>query len=410
LTLQSSYSNMNLMANILKPNNKPIRVLFLETGTKLYGGQRCILELIDYFQKKESIQCHLALPESAEYRAEIQLPKNNIHYLPLATDNFADSSLLAKSRRVASAVKWLCEKLAQLKPHIVHTNTNLAWQLAATCKCNIRFPLVAHKRDLVHRKSIVHFALHFSDMVICISPAVASGLPICYQHKIQIVPDGLPLDLDYLPKPISRARLLSKDHPSLSERKSLLIGIVGNLHPIKGQETVLAAAPKIFAKLPNAHILFIGDYYGSRKGIIEFREKMEKLTKASGHADKIHFLGYRQVFPDYIANLNLLLLPSKQEGLGRVILEALAYDKPVLATKSGGPEYLADLGAPINLYDIGNREELVSKIEKILNKEQYTHRKSEGHRFLRMHGLISHSGERIMDIYHLLLAKYHAKS
>jgi glycosyltransferase involved in cell wall biosynthesis len=398
------------MMNKFKPVNIPMRVLFLETVTRLYGSPRCILELIDYLQEQGLAECWLALPKSIEYQADNHLSKENILQLPLATDHFANSSLFAKAQMIKNSVTWLKRGLSTLKPHIVHTNTYLAWQIASLTKSTVRFPLVAHKRDPVQHKILSNLALHLTDDVISISPVVTSSLPSCYHYKIHTIPDGLPLNLDHLPKVLSRAQLFSKDHPNLSKKESLLIGIVGNLHSIKGQDTVLESAPQIFAQLPDAYILLIGDYYGPKKDIAEFQNRLDRLAKASGHTDRIHFLSFRPAFPDYIANLDLLLVPSRQEGLGRVILEALAYHRPVLATKSGGPEYLASLGAPINLYDINNKEELTSKIVQILHRKENALIKVESHRFLKKHGLISYSGERIMDIYRRLFAKYYGKS
>lgn len=121
----------------------------------------------------------------------------------------------------------------------------------------------------------------------------------------------------------------------LSQKK--VIVCVGRLVHRKGQDRLIEALPKIIAKVPNAHLLLIGEG--------PHRQVLEKLI-AKNHLESavtlIGRLSYDQL-PHYISAADVFAMPSRSrffglevEGLGIVYLEASACALPVVAGKSGG--------------------------------------------------------------------------
>jgi len=98
------------------------------------------------------------------------------------------------------------------------------------------------------------------------------------------------------------------------------------LHPQKGHAFLLSAV----AGVPGATFVFAGDG--------PLRAELEAQARERGVADRCVFLGERSDVPDLLAAADLVVLPSLFEGLPVVILEAMAAERPVIATAIGGTD------------------------------------------------------------------------
>lgn len=120
----------------------------------------------------------------------------------------------------------------------------------------------------------------------------------------------------------------------LSERVLLF---VGNLKFSKGCVELLASFLEIAQAYPTLHLYFIGDG--------EARSVMSKLIAGAPCAARVHMLGKldHSDLPDWFSVADLFCLPSHDEGLPNVVLEAMACGVPVVATRVGGiPEVVPD--------------------------------------------------------------------
>lgn len=115
-------------------------------------------------------------------------------------------------------------------------------------------------------------------------------------------------------------------------RSEFLVGGVGRLEPVKGFSYFVRAARIIAESLPSARFVLAGD--GSERAALEH-------TAKSG--PRIEFLGMREDVPALMAAMDVCIVPSINEGMGRVILEAGAAGTPVVATNVGGiPEVVRE--------------------------------------------------------------------
>jgi len=113
----------------------------------------------------------------------------------------------------------------------------------------------------------------------------------------------------------------------------LLIGAVGRLEPVKGFSYFVRAARIVLDALPSARFILAGD--GAE------RESLAALAETLG--PRFQFLGMRDDVPALMAAMDLCVVPSINEGMGRVILEAGAAGTPVVATNVGGiPEVVKE--------------------------------------------------------------------
>jgi glycosyltransferase involved in cell wall biosynthesis len=114
---------------------------------------------------------------------------------------------------------------------------------------------------------------------------------------------------------------------------------MGRLNPIKGPDLLLEAFCSIAHKHPELHLVFAGPDGG-------LLGSLQKMTQERGLADRVHFIGYiagRDKVEAYRA-ADLLVIPSRQEAMSIVVLEAGIVGTPVLLTNRCGFDEVATVG------------------------------------------------------------------
>lgn len=120
---------------------------------------------------------------------------------------------------------------------------------------------------------------------------------------------------------------IDKDQP--------VIGTVGNLYPVKGHTYLLNAAAIVKRTFPTAIFLIAG------RG--QLLPQLQEEAKELSIKDNVRFLGFREDIPLLLQAMDIFVLPSISEGLPLAALEAMANEKPVIATDVGGiPEVVID--------------------------------------------------------------------
>ena len=141
-----------------------------------------------------------------------------------------------------------------------------------------------------------------------------------------------------------------------------VVTIVGRLEEWKGHHVFLEAASKVLDRSNHVRFLVVGD------GVM--RNPLEALSKKLGIMSYVIFCGHRNDIPQILAASDLLVSASFGEHFGRVIIEAMAMEKPVVATKAGGvPELVID-GETGILVKPADSEGLASAILRLLEDPQ----------------------------------------
>ena len=183
-------------------------------------------------------------------------------------------------------------------------------------------------------------------------------LAVSKAHKIDIIHSGVD---------IARFRSGRTDRAALKKQlgigpRSLVVGTAGWLLPIKGPMHLLHAMITLWQKKIDSVLIYAG------KGELEGRLKAEALRR--GVADRVFFLGWRSDIEDIIQLIDIFVLPSLNEGMGRVLVEAMAAAKPVVASNVGGIPDLVRHGQNGFLVSPGDRDGLAGCIEKLLADSQ----------------------------------------
>jgi glycosyltransferase involved in cell wall biosynthesis len=146
--------------------------------------------------------------------------------------------------------------------------------------------------------------------------------------RIEVIPNGI--DLAYFAAPVSASAFRSRYRLDVQDRVVLC---AGRLDPMKGQHTLLEAFHVVLQDEPDARLCLVGD--GPLRPALERRAGELKL------GDRVVFAGTLADVRCAFAAAELLVLPSVEEGLPGIVMEAQAAGVPVVATAVGGtPELI----------------------------------------------------------------------
>ena len=147
---------------------------------------------------------------------------------------------------------------------------------------------------------------------------------------------------------------------------SKLLGIVGRIAPIKNHRLFFDAMARVLAEYATAHLVVVGDG--------DLRPEMERYVREVGIANKVSFLGWRHDLPQVYADLDVVVISSKNEGTPVTAIEAMAAGRPVVATRVGGlPDVISD-GETGYLVAPGSVEQLASAVKRVLRDSETTDR------------------------------------
>jgi glycosyltransferase involved in cell wall biosynthesis len=145
----------------------------------------------------------------------------------------------------------------------------------------------------------------------------------------------------------------------MGKEKRTIIGVVGRLTPQKGHQYLLQAAPDILSAFPNVTFMFVGDG--------QERQTLQHMVSSLGIDKNVVFAGQRSDMPAVYASIDILVLPSINEGMPMTLIEAMAARRPVIATDVGDVAKLIRHGETGLLVEAANPSALKSAIIQLLS-------------------------------------------
>ena len=143
------------------------------------------------------------------------------------------------------------------------------------------------------------------------------------------------------------------------DQNGAVIGFVGWLLPIKGPDYLLKAMDDVWHEHQEAALVLVG------KGDLDVDLRSEARKKNVN--GKVKFLGWREDIDEIMPLFDMLVLPSLNEGMGRVLVEAMAAGKPVVASRVGGIPDLVRDGETGYLVPPADEKALAEGIKKLLD-------------------------------------------
>ncbi len=217
---------------------------------------------------------------------------------------------------------------------LVHVNNGLSGSKPGIAAAWLsKVPCVTHVRMLSKLTTFDVFFSKFVDYFIYISSAVerhmiSQGVAACKGAVIHNAVDMSEFRQCYDEERIKREFNWSKINR--------VVGIIGRLDWWKGHEYFLEAFAKVVKVVPQARALIVGAKEQSSRNLRYYRDLVH-LSIALGLDKKVVFTGHRDDVLELMSTLDVLVLSSSNpEPFGRVIIEAMASGKPVVATSAGG--------------------------------------------------------------------------
>ncbi|HLQ59115.1 MAG TPA: glycosyltransferase [Gemmatimonadales bacterium] len=306
-----------------------MRVLQVDSGREWRGGQQQVLLLCRELSRNAAVEQVLVTKQRGELAR--RAAADGITVQGVAWEIGLDPRAWWQLRRAITA----------FQPDIIHVHDSHALTLAATVAPPPGRSLVATRRVDFH---VGRFgAWRRPDRIVAVSSAVKQILirDGIAADAITVVPDGIDAD------EIRRSAV-----PPLDIRSDLrlpasvpLVVNAAALVDHKDHRTLIRAAEYARSLEPQLHWIIAGD--GALRASLAAEIARLELQ------DRVHLVGFVERINALIAAADVFVMSSKLEGLGSVILNALALGRPIVATAAGGiPEILpAEVLVPVGAAD-----------------------------------------------------------
>lgn len=314
-------------------------MLQVDSGREWRGGQNQVRLLCRELARRPEVEQWLATKHGSELARRAGAEGVRVHGL---------SWSMGVDPR---AVLGLAALIQSFRPDVIHVHDSHAlsvtrgalwWRRGAS-----RPAVVASRRVDFHvRSGSGWFRV---DRIVAVSEAVkrvlvADGVP---GPSIAVVHDGID------PAEIRRGAAATSDIRAalgLPAQVPLAVNVAA-LVDHKDQRTLIQAAAAARGKAPDLHWVVAGDG--------PLRESLAREVARLGVADRVHLVGFVEQVDALIAEARVFVMSSKEEGMGSVVLHALALGRPVVATAAGG---LAEIVPPRWLVPVGDAEALGRRV------------------------------------------------
>lgn len=350
--------------------DRKLRVGYISRADEKGGGaEEALLDVLRYIDR-DRIEPVLFHAERAEWLRDLGEQVVETHVIfPEGAKVFGHSrdavgGLGARFTGTVQSVKPISDIRQALIEHqidIVHTNDLKCHVLGGIAARMARRPLVWDVRDILEpgkaRNLLVQVARMTKPHIVAMSGAVSQSL----------APARCDTTIVLGARPIAKFRPLSPSHALRTELKlgveDRVVVVIARLTPWKGHKVLLNAFSQVMRHEPNARLLVIGEpaYWND-----SYPDELRQMAEDLRCAEAVRWLGHREDIPELLALAELLVLPSRDEPFGLVLIEAMAAGKPTIATRSAGPVEITVEGNTGLLVEHGNVDELAAAIGQLL--------------------------------------------
>jgi glycosyltransferase involved in cell wall biosynthesis len=332
----------------------PIRLALVITELAPGGAERCLAEIATRLDRKLLSPVVYSLAPPPDGAKALLVNKLQSAEIPV---QFLG---LTRAWQFLQGVGRLRDLLRDQRAEVVQTflfhanvvGARAARQLAIPHATGFRVADPRRWRLAIERSQTAAAAKH-----VCVSQSVADF----YRQrgfdadKLVVIPNGIdariwrdaqPLDLTTLGVPPARRAIV----------------YVGRLDKQKGLPPFFQVLPAVFDEFESYDLLIVGD--GQQ------RAALFRLARELGIANRVHFAGWRGDVPNLLAAADLLVLPSRWEGMPNAILEAMAAGKPVVAARAQGVVELLGPSADEQSAPVGSLAEFRDKLSSLLRSRE----------------------------------------
>ena len=339
--------------------SSPVRVDYLITGTGTGGAEKILFELVTRLCPEKFSPRVISMKKIGRTGKKIQ--EAGVEVVSLGLPEKTDLKYVFF---LLFAVVKLVLLIVSDRPKILHSwlfQANIAGRFAAKL-CGV--PINISGMRVIEEERMVQYPID-----LLTSRMVTKYLAVCEsvgnhylkklalpQKMMTVIPNGIDM------KKYEKVSENTPDTVKDSENKTLIIGLMGRLHRQKGFDVFLRSFPFVVKKNYNIKALIAG-------GGPELRS-LQNLIDKLNLEKYVQLLGEVSDPAGFMNGLDVFVLPSRWEGMPNVVLEAMAFGLPVIATNVGGSPELVVSGKDGEtgiIVSPENEEELSSALISILD-------------------------------------------
>ena len=384
----------------MKINTKQISVMqvlpHLNSGGLVSGAVEIAKELVNSNYKS------LVVSSGGYKENEILRNKSILEKLPLHSKNIF-TILRNKKRLIDLALKH--------NINLIHARSRApAWSAYLAAKeLNLPFVTTFHGTygtENLFKKKYNSIMLK-GHAVIAISKFIKQHIKDEYgvTKNLHVVSRGVNVNI-FSPKQVTSARLINAAAKIKVEGSDKIILLPGRLTNWKGHRLAIQAVAKL--KFKNFKLVIIGDVQGR----VKYKNELIKLANTLNVAYKVTFINHTRDLPSYLMLSDLVISCStKPEAFGRIVLEAQAMGKPVIAFDHGGSIELIKENENGTLCKVADINDLAINIEKTLQLSAYKRKvlSKKSIRNVNKKYLTEFMCKKTLKLYKRLINNFHEK-
>jgi glycosyltransferase involved in cell wall biosynthesis len=365
-----------------------LKVVYLNPTGILGGAEMCLLDLLAVLREaRPGWSLRVVLGDDGPLRPAVEGLGVTCKLFPLPGKLAAlgDAGLGQESGRLALAARTAAGALPALsylrrlrrwlraeKPDLVQTNGMKAHVLGAWASPR-GVPVVWHLHDYLGSRPVMARLLRISARRgvfvrgVAVSHSVAADAAQVLGARVPVEPVYNAIDLDrFAPGPGDGAWLDARAGLPVAPAGTVRVGLVATYAIWKGHDVFLDAAARIVAELPARFYIVGGPLYRSTGSQFD-PEVLRARASALGLSGRLGFLGYQ---PDQVAAYRALDVvvhaSTRPEPFGRVIVEAMACGRAVIAARGGGAAELFEDGTSALGCPPGDPEALAQAMTRLI--------------------------------------------
>jgi glycosyltransferase involved in cell wall biosynthesis len=318
-----------------------MRILLLHSSSDLYGASKIFLQTVQLL-KKQGHTCYVVV--SAEGPLVEKLKQDNIQVTVInlgiiRRKYFSPLGIINRVKKWYQASALLNKHISQNGIELVYANTTAvllgAW---LANKNNIKH--IWHVHEIIEKPKFLFLAIQwimkrYTSTIICVSKAVqnhwSKNAPSLLS-KMQVIYNGI--------GPVEKSTEVNFKTQYQIPKEAIVIGMAGRVHFWKGQQYFLQIATQLLNRSTEnnltAPLYFIitGDAFPGYEYLVD---EIKNFIKNNQLEDRIFYTGFEHEMDKFYSSIDLLILPSQlPDPLPTVVLEAMQYGIPVVATAQGG--------------------------------------------------------------------------
>lgn len=324
-----------------------MKVIHLIMSFNTGGAEQLLIDILNHSEVEKQMLCVVNNFYEIKLLDKINIGKNNIKLIkrPEGSKNII-------------YIFRLFIYMYKENPDIIHCHNISSFKLAILMKKFINkldIIYTIHATDIINKnKSLVNDINKYCKKVICISRAVEEECinNFIEKRKIKLVYNAIDIERFNLPK---------HTHSTTN-----IVCIARISIETKGQDLLIKAVKNIAEKY-NIIVYFAGEIAAVQQK--EDLKYLKKLCVNLNLNERVRFLGNVFDVPELLRSMDILILPSRHEGFGLVIIEGMASKTKVIGSNIDGPKTIITKESG-DLFESGNYKDLEKKIEECINSNE----------------------------------------